>query len=199
LETFKEHFKVAEDNSIDRFVFYFSGSGNEKGEMIFSADNSVSITEILDLALEAKLEAHMIVEADCDYSGAACFEAKKWFEEFQKKKEGVHELNDVLPSVVVQGNVHKTMRNLKGEYRKMNEKQKQGGQLLTKQWKMFCEYTQKYGFTLYDSAKWKKKCIKEIKPENKELTYEEFKDLCYSELPDSAKQELYWAEDDKNL
>jgi len=105
-------------------VFYFSGKGNEKGEWILSANNELSISELLDLAVEAKLEAHIDIESDTDYSGAMCFEAKKWFEDFQKSKEGNHELDDVLPSVKVQGNTHKTVKNDKGEYRKMNENQK---------------------------------------------------------------------------
>jgi len=52
---------------------------------------------------------------------------------------------------------------------------------------MFTEYTAKYGFTLYDSTKWKKKAIKEIKLENKELTFEEFQELCFTELSETAK------------
>ena len=71
---------------IDYFVIYFSGQGNEKGEMILSEGEVISVSEILDLSVEAKLEAHIFIEADSDYSGAMCFEAKKWWEDFQKKK-----------------------------------------------------------------------------------------------------------------
>ena len=119
IAAFRENFTAAQDNFIDIFVFYYSGKGNEKGEWVLNEGHVLSISEVLDLAVECKLEAHIDIEADADYAGATCYEAKKWFESFQEKRNDSQELRDVVPSLKVQGNVHKSVACVKDEYRKM--------------------------------------------------------------------------------
>lgn len=44
----------------------------------------ITIVEVLHLAKDCGLDANLEIHIDSDYSGEACYRAKKWFEDFME-------------------------------------------------------------------------------------------------------------------
>ena len=68
-----------------RTYFYYSGEADENGNMKCE-DGTVSVTWILDKALELELEHHFELHFDSDYSGKLCVQAKEWWKTFDEQR-----------------------------------------------------------------------------------------------------------------
>jgi len=74
-----------------RTYFYYSGEADENGNMKCEDENgvpaSVSVSWILDKALELELEHHFELHFDSDYSGKLCEQAKEWWKTFDEQRK----------------------------------------------------------------------------------------------------------------
>tara|TARA_B110001450_G_C17525443_1_gene442341 strand:+ start:167 stop:523 length:357 start_codon:yes stop_codon:yes gene_type:complete len=78
-----DYIKKAFDNAFQidpkpyKTILYYSGEADENGHWKCS-DGSISIAEVLNLAVEVELNGHLDIHSDSDYSGKLAYEAKEW-------------------------------------------------------------------------------------------------------------------------